>query len=284
MRASADEQGRYRLINLSAGTFVLRAVADGYAAGTQSVTLSASQTLDFALDPSSTPAPPPATERFTLSGSVSDSRNEAAIRGARVSVVTGPDRGASTETDDAGRYSLSVQPASFRLEVSAPSFATEARNVTVSANHVVDFELRAESSPGPSPSGTVVRGTTLNGVSSQPIAGARVRIDSDGAAQEATSRSDGAFEVTLSSPRSRVSGHRVVGVQRRARDPRARRERAGHAHADSEVDQSGGLQSDVPRVTVSCDAGPLPRRLSSSAASCSSAISTRPVSSRRPQR
>ena len=59
IRASADEKGHYRLSNLSPGTFVLRAMADGYAAGTQSVTLSASQTLDFALDPSSTQRPPP---------------------------------------------------------------------------------------------------------------------------------------------------------------------------------------------------------------------------------
>ena len=46
----------------------------------------------------------------------------------------------------------------------------------------------------------------MNGVSNQPIAGARVRIDSGGATEEATSSSDGAFEV-------HAVHHRIASLQ-----------------------------------------------------------------------
>ena len=189
---AADEQGRYRLNDLSPGSLVLRALADGYAGATQSVTLSGNQTLDFSLDPSATP-PPPGAQTFTLSGTVTDSRNESSVRGAHIRVTTGPDRGASTETDAAGRYSLSVQPASFAIEVSASSFVTQTRNLTVSANHVADFELHSE------PSGPVVKGTAVNAVSNDTISGVRIR-GSDGG--EATTSGDGTFELPLTTTNS----------------------------------------------------------------------------------
>ncbi len=191
-QVAADEQGHYRLNDLSPGSLVLRALADGYAGATQSVTLSANQTLDFSLDPSATP-PPPSVEKFTLSGTVTDSRNESSVRGAHISVTTGPDRGASTETDAAGRYSLSVQPASFAIEVSASSFVTQTRNLTVSANHVADFELHSE------PSGPVVKGTTVNAVSNDTISGVRIRGGDGG---EATTSGDGTFELPLTTTNS----------------------------------------------------------------------------------
>ena len=204
LQAAADEQGHYRLNDLAPGSLVLRALADGYSGVTQSVTLSANQTLDFTLEPSATPAPPGA-ETFTLSGSVTDSRNESPIGGARIRVMSGPDRGASTQTDAAGRYSLSVQPASFTIDASAPSFVSQTRDIDLNANQVADFELHRDSSagpgPAPEPSGPVVKGSTVNGVSNTLIAGARVRVDGGG---EATSGGDGTFEVPLSSSDSVV--------------------------------------------------------------------------------
>ncbi len=194
-QVAADEQGHYRLNDLSPGSLVLRALADGYAGATQSVTLSGNQTLDFSLDRSATsaPPPPPSVEKFTLSGTVTDSRNESSVRGAHISVTTGPDRGASTETDAAGRYSLSVQPASFAIEVSASSFVTQTRNLTVSANQVADFELHSE------PSGPVVKGTTVNAVSNDTISGVRIRGGDGG---EATTSGDGTFELPLTTTNS----------------------------------------------------------------------------------
>jgi hypothetical protein len=200
VQVAADEQGRYRLNDLMPGSFLVRALADGYAEATQSVTLSANQTLDFALDPSAAPAPPGAAT-FTLSGSVTDSRNESAIPGARVRVMDGPDRGTSTDTDGSGRYRLTVRPASLALEVSAASFTSQTREITVDANHVVDFELHGDGSsgPGPEPSGPVVKGTTVNGVSNSMVSGARVRTDGGA---EVTSGGDGTFELPFSSPDS----------------------------------------------------------------------------------
>ena len=203
VQASADDQGRYRLNDLIPGSLVLRAVADGYATGSQSLTLAASQTLDFTLDASSVP-PPPGAERFTVSGSISDAVNEAAVARASVRVVAGADSGVSTETDAKGRYALSVQPGALTIEVSAPSYRARTRSAAVDGNHVIDVELEREEvgGPGPAaPSGPTVKGTTVNGVSSITIAGARVVVDGGG---EAMSTADGTFEVPLSTPDSVV--------------------------------------------------------------------------------
>lgn len=194
LQAAADADGRYRLNDLAPGTFVLRAVADGYTAAEQSVTLSANQTIDFSLDPSSAvpsspPPPPPHVDTFTLSGSIVDGRNEAPVRGARVRVVDGPDRGAETEADSRGRYQLTVQAGASTLEASAASFATARRSLTVAANAVVDFELDATGDPAP-PSGPVIRGQVVDGVSNASISGATIRADGGG---QATSGGDGSF-------------------------------------------------------------------------------------------
>jgi hypothetical protein len=200
MQASTDDQGHYRLSDLAPGNLVLQAAADGYAAGIQSLTLSANQTLDFALDQSS--VAPPGAERFTLSGSVTDGANEAPVGGASVRVVAGPDRGARTETDANGRYALNVQPGSLTLEVSAPSYRARTRSVSVGTDQVLDVELEAVGpGPAPAPSGPVVKGTTVNGVSNSSVAGARVQVDGGG---EATSTGDGTFELALSAPESVV--------------------------------------------------------------------------------
>ena len=222
VEVASDEHGRYRLIDLMPGSLVLRVLAEGYAGITHPVTLAADQTLDLVLDPSATPAPsdpqpgPPGARIVTLSGSVTDSRNESAMRGARVSVTSGPDRGAVAETDRSGRYSLAVQPASLTLEVSAPSFASQTRQVTVNDSQVVDFELHASSSSAPEPSGPVVRGTTVNGVSNGMVSGAKVRVNGGA---EAMSGGDGAFELPLSSPDSiiEVTVSSVSTVERSTR-------------------------------------------------------------------
>jgi hypothetical protein len=198
VQASADHEGRYRLNELVAGSVVLRAVADGYVAATQSLTLNANETLDFSLD-QSTAAPPAAPERFTVSGSVTSAASEDPVDGASVRVVTGADTGTMTETDASGRYTLTVRPGPLTLEVSAPSYHARTRSVSVSGNHVLDFELEPQPEAGPDPasSGPVVRGTIVNGVSNTAVAGARVDVEGTGPAMSAA---DGVFEVRLPGP------------------------------------------------------------------------------------
>jgi predicted Zn-dependent protease len=55
--ATADAAGRYELSGLEPGTFSVKASADGFGTESRSVTLSANQTLDFALPRVGSPAP-----------------------------------------------------------------------------------------------------------------------------------------------------------------------------------------------------------------------------------
>jgi hypothetical protein len=194
MRASADAQGRFRLSDLAPGTLTVRAVADGYSATTQSVTLSSDQTLDFTLDQSSTAPPPPGVQTITISGVVTDGRNETAIRGARVAVTAGADRDANTESDANGQYRLTVRPGELTIEVSARGYISQTRHLTAGADDQrLDVELAGDGSGAPGPAGPLVRGTTIDGVSNDAVAGALIRVDG---AREFTSGGDGGFELT----------------------------------------------------------------------------------------
>jgi hypothetical protein len=188
--ATADEHGRYRLDDLEAGEFLVNAVADGFDLQSRAVALAANQTVDFVLPRSSVPSPgEPAPTRWTLSGKVVEDGGGNGVPGARVRVVSGPDRGASDDTDAAGRYSLAAAAGTFTVEASADGFEAARRDVTLASDAVQDFRLERTSQPG-----LVVTGVTVDGVSNDGVSGATVRVDGG---VEATSGSDGRFELEL---------------------------------------------------------------------------------------
>lgn len=194
--AVADDQGRYQIAELEPGAVVIHAVADGFDLQSQSVTLSSNQTLDFVLRRAPATVEP-SPERWNVSGTVSDAGTRSALGRAHVAVFSGPDRGATAETDSRGHYSLSVRPGTFSVEASADAFESERHNTIVASDAILDFALTVV--PAGAPTGPVVKGTTVNGVSNDRVAGAMIRVDGGA---KATSAGDGTFELAFQAPAS----------------------------------------------------------------------------------
>ena len=163
----------------------MRAVADGFEAEAQSITLTSTATVDFALRRVSKDGPSPA--RWTLSGVIREqSASRGVVAGARVEIGEGINRTRSATADAAGRYELSgLEPGTFPVKASADGFGTESRSVTLSANQTIDFALPRLGSPAPG-----LTGRAVDALSSQPLAGVTVRLDGLG---ETTTGADGAF-------------------------------------------------------------------------------------------
>jgi hypothetical protein len=101
---TADDEGRYRLENLSLGAFTLRVQADGFESHSGSITLAGDQTLDVALRP--VPPPPPPGGQTTFTCTVVDGLSDRGLAGALVRIAgigeatTGGDGGFTIATDD----------------------------------------------------------------------------------------------------------------------------------------------------------------------------------------
>lgn len=88
----------------------------------------------------SSPTAPPAVQHV-VSGTVR-SNASGALAGASVRVESGPDAGRSVLTNAEGRYTISLREGAFTLRASAPDHSLADKAVTLTADTVVDFDLR----------------------------------------------------------------------------------------------------------------------------------------------
>jgi hypothetical protein len=131
--ATADEEGRYRMENLSLGAFTLRVQATGFETESRSVTLAGDQMLNVALRPTAPPPPPPPGPAAGISGLVVDGLSDRGLPGALVRI----EGVGETTTGDDGR---------FTLEASDPE---EPRPVRITSSSTVERDTRLRV-PGPS--------------------------------------------------------------------------------------------------------------------------------------
>jgi len=189
--AVADTQGHYALASLQPGSFSIRALADGFDADVRAVTVTSSETIDFALHRAAPGSGLPSS-RWTVTGVMRDAGIQGPVAGARVEVREGKNQGMSATTDAGGRYTLSgLEGGTFALCASADGFAPQWRSVTLTSNQTVDWSLTRVASP------PNVTGRTVDVVSSLGLPGVTVRIDGLG---EAVTGSDGAFGLSTTSP------------------------------------------------------------------------------------
>src|SRR5688572_24903101 len=74
----------------------------------------------------------PATQRFTLSGVVTDATSSLGLSGATVVVVDGPNAGRSTTTSSIGTYTLeNLALSGFTVRYQAQGYADHQRGVTL---------------------------------------------------------------------------------------------------------------------------------------------------------
>ena len=86
------------------------------------------------------PAKPPSTGEVTLV--VQDAKTSRAVPDATIEVLTGKDALVATLTPSGGRATQTLKEGHYRLRVSHPKFATEARQVHVLAGQQQEIQLR----------------------------------------------------------------------------------------------------------------------------------------------
>src|SRR5262245_36091295 len=95
-----------------------------------------------ATSPSPMPSPP---TTFSLTGKIRDSYTLAAISGATVSIVDGPNAGKSTTTDTSGTYSLTgLQQSGFTVNLSAANYISQSLGVMLTSNQTLNSSLRPQ--------------------------------------------------------------------------------------------------------------------------------------------
>lgn len=129
---TADAEGRYRFDNLELGTFTLRAQATGFEPETRSVTLSATQVVDFALRASGAPG-------SRIAGTLLDGLTQQGLAG----VVVRIDGIGETTSGPDGSFSL------------AAADPQTLRSVTVSSGGIVERATRLRV-PGPTTTLTLI--------------------------------------------------------------------------------------------------------------------------------
>lgn len=186
----ADTEGRYHIDNLPAGSYALRASADGYDPSSVSLEIEADRVVDLALaragSPTDPPAPPP--DRWTFGGTVRDAASAEVLPNVRIDVIEGTSAnvGNSTTTDADGRFALTdLLGGPLTARASLDGYAPKSVSVTLQADTTVDVALDRLPPPGPQVSGRVVDVLT-----DRPLAGVTVRIDGGG---ETTSDENGSF-------------------------------------------------------------------------------------------
>jgi hypothetical protein len=107
-------------------------------------------------DSPATPAP-----TFSLSGSVTDSGTGAGLAGAKVSITSGPDTGASATADSAGAYTLAgLSQGALVVRATASNYVTGSKSISLQSNEVLAIPLtpdpRAATYPTPPAGSTII--------------------------------------------------------------------------------------------------------------------------------
>ena len=177
--ATSDADGRYALTDLTAGEMTLLVSAAGHTPESKTITLGASQALDFQL-------PPTAPDRVSLSGVVSVRSTAPCPVAAVVEITSGADAGRMTRVDDSRRYVLAnLHPGALTVRASAPGHLVRTASLTLTTDATSDFRL--------DPSPYLTTGRAIDAVTQSAVAG--VQVDGDGVTGTSC-ESSGAFLVT----------------------------------------------------------------------------------------
>ena len=161
--------------------------------------------------------PPPASQTFTLSGTIRDVSMNAPIVAANVQFMTGINAGRLASSGSDGRYTLSsLRAGTGVVRVYGPEHAATERSYTVAADATLDVGLtRTVAATLPAP---YTYAGTIWDSRGNPVEGAAVAVIRDSGANPlgiVTSGTDGTFSITTQSTANlvRVSRDGFVSVE-----------------------------------------------------------------------
>src|SRR5438876_8287915 len=97
---------------------------------------------DNSTSPTPTPTPTPTSQRYTLSGTITDKDTAAPLSAATIAVTDGPNQGRSATTDSGGRYTFAdLQSSRFTIRVTRDGYAATTDSVMLNANIMVNVAL-----------------------------------------------------------------------------------------------------------------------------------------------
>lgn len=133
--ALSEEDGRYALRGVAAGSYTLAAFAEGYAPYTQAVMVSANVVQNITLS---------AVELVTLSGTVATDVDGdlLPVEEAEITLLIGGVAVYRAESDEEGAYALEdVMPGTYTLRVEAPFYTVYEEEITLDVSDVINIEL-----------------------------------------------------------------------------------------------------------------------------------------------
>ena len=138
--ATTDGSGRYVLAGLRAGQFRMYFRNSGYDTLAATVSLSGDQTLDVAI--TRTPAAPPPTGSYTLTGVIRATPLNEILNDARVEAIRNGTAEVSWNTDSSGTYRLpGLAPARYLLRMTKLGYHATAQEVVISGDARLNLEM-----------------------------------------------------------------------------------------------------------------------------------------------
>jgi hypothetical protein len=151
--------------------------------------------------PDETP-PPTVAATFTLTGTVTNVRNQARLADARVEIVSGATTGPTALTDATGFYRIGDLPSGeYAVRVSAEGFEPSSSSFTLTADLTLDFALTrwsdgdsAPDPPQPPDDRWVLAGMATDAGTRLPLPGVRIEVtDGANSGRTATTGADGRY-------------------------------------------------------------------------------------------
>lgn len=187
--AVTDADGRYSIADIKVKSYEVIATKSGYFDGVVIATVveNSTITVNFALEPDTTPTP------GSITGVVTRADNGNPLAGASISTVPAT---ATVITNAAGQYTITnVTAGSYQVNVTATGFTPASANVTVTAGQAAQGNFALTSNTQGS-----IAGVVTNSVTSLPLAG--VSISTTPATTTVVTNASGQYQINSVAPGS----------------------------------------------------------------------------------
>lgn len=167
------EDGSFELLNIGAGSYVIRYELQGYYTGTQSIEVTESRIIDLG-DVSLTPLP----QYGTVQGIITSLEDGLPLEGVRIKVV-GSENSETFSLDD-GSFLLTTLPGSVTISASKSGYIEASGSANIKSGEHLYFSpsLLIEDATGPDPVVNIT-GKIVDSTTGSPIVDAQINVGDD---------------------------------------------------------------------------------------------------------